>query len=133
MRSAMILTPASTSSFETLFRRRTTPSNHPSTSDCLTATSAPRVRLWPMPPVAAILKPATLRSLTSHIGSLHDDRLAASESSSTSVFRFAADVDADPREADAHPRRNRHRGPRIAAQLGVKRWRQRRLNLAQYA
>ena len=38
--------------------------------------------------VAAILKPATLRSLTSHIGSLHDDKLAASESSSTIALRL---------------------------------------------
>ena len=42
-----------------------------------------------MPPVAAIRSPATLRSLTSHIGSLHDDRLAASESSSTMALRLS--------------------------------------------
>ena len=38
-------------------------------SDWRTATSAPSARLWPMPPDAAMRSPATLRSLTCHIGS----------------------------------------------------------------
>ena len=88
MRSAMIDTPASTSSLITLFSRRTTPSTQSVRSDCRTATSAPSVSAWPMPPDAAMRRPATLRSFTCHIGSENDDRLAASESCSSGTRRL---------------------------------------------
>ena len=113
-----------------------------------------------MPPVARNAQPATFDHLTSHVGSLQEDKACRERnhprrmpgashgehprpgrlrSLLRTCARFVAclvrglggEVLADAREADAHTRGHRDRDARIAAQFRQQRWRHHRLNLAQ--